>query len=257
MSKKIAAQSWIAKGHHVVLWYPGKTSPMWKNHLERAAIPSDVTNVVTDFDVALVPKVHAVIDLDVKSGKDGLTAFDSLCHQSGTSLDALTKSTLVTKTPSGGRHLWFSYTGDLTSCNCGDGIEFKRLTGTVHVPPSTGYSWLVRKNPIPLPNWLVDFWKNHRSSTVRLAREAVYDKGSRHDCLKVFAAVARKHLYLNPDEMNTLLHETNQQRCVPPLPTLEVDLISEWAAGLDADGLEVGAMVGDELQRFLAKAIYA
>ena len=142
MNKKLATKNLIKKGLHVVLWYPNKTAPMWGNHLVRSATDTDVDNCIYDFDVAVVPMKHVVVDLDVKNGVNGVAHLATL---------GVCPPTLTTATPSGGRHLWFTYSGDLTSCNCGSGIEFKRLTGTAHVPPSTGYTWLNSIPPAPLP----------------------------------------------------------------------------------------------------------
>lgn len=255
--KKNAAKKLIAQDKHVVLWYPNKSGPRWKDHINRKATLKDVDDCVADFDISIVPINHVVVDLDIKSftnsgnacANNGFEAFkrlrgDNSCH------------TLTAKTPSGGAHLWFKYDGDLTSCNCGDGIEFKRLTGTVHIPPSTGYNWWIKTDPIPAPNWLIDFWKSNRESTVHLAKQAVYDRGMRHDSLKVFAAVARQHLHLNYFEMLTLLQETNDQRCVPPLPQLEVENIANWSSALDATGFEVDVLYREPMTLYLARLIY-
>ena len=255
--KKNAAHKLISQGKHVVLWYPNKSAPKWKDHLNRSATSKDVDESVVDFDISIVPTNYVVVDLDIKqftnagnaTSQNGFESFrklrgDNPCH------------TLTTKTPSGGAHLWFKYDGDLTSCNCGDGIEFKHLTGTVHVPPSTGYTWWVKTDPIPAPNWLVDFWKKSRSSTVHLATQASYDRGMRHDSLKVFAAVARQHLHLNYYEMLTLLQETNDQRCSPPLPQLEVENIAAWASDLEATGFEVDVLCREPMKLYLARLIY-
>lgn len=221
---------------------------MWRDHLNRHATNLDVDNCVSDFDVAIVPKRHVVVDLDVKRGADGIAAFRALGD---------CPPTMTVKTPSGGRHLWFRYDGDLTSCNCGNGIEFKRLTSNVHVPPSTNYEWLHKIVPIPLPDWVLAFWKETRKSTPQLVKERTFNKGLRHDALKVFAAMAKQHLDLNEDEMLALLIEVADQRCVPKMPYREVESISLWAANLESTGLEVSALHGDPLNLYLSKLIYA
>lgn len=221
---------------------------MWSNHLVRRAGNVDVDNCIQDFDVAIVPIKHVVVDLDVKKGEDGIAFFRALGD---------CPPTMTVATPSGGRHLWFRYDGDLTSCNCGHGVEFKRLTSNVHVPPSTNYEWLHKIAPIPLPNWALDFWKESRKSTPKLVKENKFNKGLRHDALKTFAAVAKQYLYLNDEEMLSLLIEVNDQRCDPPLPYREVECISLWASNLDSKGIEVGALHGDQMNLYLSKLIYA
>ena len=245
---KQATQALIDKGHHVVLWYPNKSAPRWKNHLNRKATVDDLAALIGEFDVSIVPIAHVVVDLDVKDGRDGVRKLRELVGD--------LPATLTTTTPSGGKHLWFKYLGDLTSVNCGDGIEFKRKTGTAHVPPSKGYTWSVRTDPIQLPDCLLDLWRSHRSSTVRLIQQPTFDTGLRHDSLKIFAAIARKELHLSSEELRGLLHEVNQLRCVPPTRCEEVDRIVDWAITLEPDGLEVGAIVREPMKIFLAQLTY-
>jgi Bifunctional DNA primase/polymerase, N-terminal len=76
----------------------------------------------------------AVVDLDVKNGKNGYAAIP----------DWETRSPVIAKTQSGGAHLYFSSEGAPpdTIEKIARGVDTRGEGGYVIVPPSPGYTWL-------------------------------------------------------------------------------------------------------------------
>lgn len=254
MSKRKATETLIRK-HHVVLYWPknsdGKRIPMWRDYFNRPATIADIPNH-DGYNVAVVPKDHAVLDLDRKNGVDGVATLDVLAKANGTSYDQLATSTLRVISPSGGVHLWFKYGGDLTTVNAGGGLEIKRKTSTIHVPPSDGYTWVVR--PVAeLPPWLEDFWRDARSTVWDSVGDSSFANGRRHDSLKAFALKARETLCLGVDELEALLHATNEARCDPPLDADEVSSLAQWAATKQPTAADVRALMQDALSAALLR----
>jgi hypothetical protein len=90
---------------------------------------------------------QVVIDVDPRNGGDNtLGVFPALPR------------TRTTKTRSDGRHYWLTIEpGTELRGKLGPGIDVKRHgKGYVVIPPSAGYSWLVRGRMAKCPRWLLD-----------------------------------------------------------------------------------------------------
>ena len=91
----------------------------------------------------------AVLDLDVKNGKNGLAAV----------LNWEVRSPLIARTPSGGVHLYFRAEGapGCTSDVIERGVDTRGDGGYVIVPPSPGYMWSnghdLATTELQLPSW--------------------------------------------------------------------------------------------------------
>lgn len=91
----------------------------------------------------------AVLDLDVKKGKNGYAAIS----------DWETRSLVIAKTGSGGAHLYFNAEGAPPSTKdaIAFGVDTRGEKGYVIVPPSAGYTWLNGSDlSSSLPPWPED-----------------------------------------------------------------------------------------------------
>ena len=73
----------------------------------------------------------AVLDIDVKNGKDGFAAVPGWEKM----------TTLRSHTASGGAHLFFRANQPIRCATGSDGVDVRGEGGYVIVPPSQGYSW--------------------------------------------------------------------------------------------------------------------
>ena len=87
----------------------------------------------------------AVLDLDVKKGKDGLAFVP----------DWETRSPVIARTQRGGAHVYFKADGapHCTSDDIALGVDTRGDGGYVIVPPSAGYSWINGSDFSKLPPW--------------------------------------------------------------------------------------------------------
>ena len=87
----------------------------------------------------------AVLDLDVKKGKNGLAIV----------ADWEIRSSVIARTQSGGAHLYFSAAGapHCTTDQIALGVDTRGQGGYVIVPPSTGYRWINGHDFTKLPPW--------------------------------------------------------------------------------------------------------
>lgn len=76
----------------------------------------------------------AVLDLDVKNGKNGFDAVP----------DWKQRTPVIARTPSGGAHPYFHAISDTksTASKIAPGVDTRGEGGYVIVPPSPGYSWI-------------------------------------------------------------------------------------------------------------------
>jgi hypothetical protein len=91
------------------------------------------------------PSGIAVLDLDVKEGKNGLAAVP----------DWETRSPVIVTTRSGGKHLYFRFDGSIQSKTdtLAPGVDTRGAGGYVIVPPSSGYAWVSSHDLTALPPW--------------------------------------------------------------------------------------------------------
>jgi putative DNA primase/helicase len=88
----------------------------------------------------------AVLDLDVKNGKDGFACFPTW----------ETLSPVMARTPSGGAHLYFRADAPAPHCSSDVialGVDTRGEGGSIIVPPSPGYTWVNGHDLSDLPYW--------------------------------------------------------------------------------------------------------
>ncbi|NLF13898.1 MAG: DUF3987 domain-containing protein [Anaerolineaceae bacterium] len=114
--------------------------------------------------LACGPSGLFVVDLDVKGGADGVASWAALAARLGLDGGA-GPATPTSRTPSGGRHLFFAAPDPApgnTAGRLGPGIDTRGVGGYVVLPPSTladgtTYTWEISprdRDPIPLPRAL-------------------------------------------------------------------------------------------------------
>lgn len=133
-----AALEWAGRGFRVFPLHPGRKTPVSKGWTESAT--SDAATIAAewgelDYNVGVLTDGLIVVDVDVKSGKDGIGSLFAL---------DLPLDTLITRTPTGGLHVY--YTGPdrgLSAGKLGSGIDIRAYHGYVIAPGS----WLDAGHP--------------------------------------------------------------------------------------------------------------
>jgi hypothetical protein len=158
----VAARALAVQGIPVFPVVPGTKFPAIKRWTTEAT--TDLNQIdawwaKADYNIGVVPEFAGwcVIDIDVKG--DGEITIRKLETEHG----AL-PNTLTIRTPSGGRHLYF--TGSLRATQgvsgLGPGIDTRGRLSFVVVPPSQidGTEYTVEpdvaKTPVPVPTWIVE-----------------------------------------------------------------------------------------------------
>lgn len=131
------------RGVHDATFDPDRLSSWWNRHrTDNAACATGASGLV-------------VVDLDVKHGHNGITAFGRLCDRHGQDWPA----TFTTTTPSGGVHLFFTGSTRSTIGRLGEGIDVKSASGYVLVPDSgihgRPYQVTADRPITPAPAWLI------------------------------------------------------------------------------------------------------
>ena len=112
-----AAVAWAKRGFRVFPLATGSKEPVEKGWTETASADPIVvaklwTDPVTgwgrDFNIGVLTNDMIVVDVDQKNGRDGISSFIA----AGWPLD-----TLIVRTPTGGRHVYYS--GPNKSCSAG------------------------------------------------------------------------------------------------------------------------------------------
>lgn len=132
-------------------------------------------------------------------------------------------------------------------CAASNGLTVQDvLPPSIHPITGRPYQWAGRGdwwNPPPLPDVLLDLWRRVLRGDVQHAASAsahsggVWCEGERHDRLNGEAYRLRKQ-GVSPDGIERLLRTINAERCVPPLPDVEVASIARSKAGIAPDGLQ-------------------
>ncbi|MEX1078491.1 MAG: AAA family ATPase [Homoserinimonas sp.] len=163
------ALGYASRGFYVLPLKPGRKDPMTAHGWHDAT--TDAEQLATwwgqrpaaNIGLATGPSGVAVVDVDVKDGKQGLASFDELTR--GVDLD----SAVIARTASGGRHYYVRdqhNTIPETSGRVGVGLDTKGATGYVVAPPSVvdgkPYTW--ESKPPPSPASL----PRHRKLTKRI-----------------------------------------------------------------------------------------
>ena len=232
------ARDYIKRGWHV---FPvdGEKRPKTKNGFKDASLNSaqfkagDGIAIATGQVSGLV-----VVDLDEKNGKHGIQAFKDLMAGRNDI------NTRVIKTPTGGAHLYFKYSGPLKTRidHPADGIDFKADGGYVVAPPSVMkngdfYKTVQNVEPADLPPWLLEIMTapdrdepepgEPRTNAEKPARKKPYKApdtitaGRRNDTLyRTACSIAAKGI-TDSAVLAAVLQE-NKDKCSPPLDEEEV-----------------------------------
>ena len=132
-----SALAWAAKGFRVFPLTRNSKTPRDKEFFNSAtAVAEDVTKLFkgdTQYNVGVLCDNMLVVDLDVKSGKDGLASFIDL---------DMPMNTLVVRTPTGGYHYYYNAPSTMnTQGNTGrglaPGVDTRSYHGYVIAPGSS------------------------------------------------------------------------------------------------------------------------
>jgi hypothetical protein len=138
-----------------------------------------------------------------------------------------------------GEHYWFRHPGGAVpnAVKLRPGLDLRGDGGYVVVPPSRHvsgrpYEWVVSPDDVPLadpPEWLLGLIRSPRPVAQTVTPRASIPEGARNDTLYRLAR-SLKVKGLTTSGISAALHAENQARCVPPLPSSEVDKIVQHAA---------------------------
>ena len=172
-----------------------------------------------------------VLDIDVRSGKDGRKTLSEL--------NISIPATSVVHTPSGGLHYYFANPEEGMRCSAGVlglGIDTRGDGGYVIVPPSrieegeyqwkNGVSAFDGKLPFPPAALFTKLQSNKHDQAKPVPYGFPIPMGQRNDYLTHLAGkLLRERITLRAELVSDLLHAMNLYRCRPPLPDREVDSI--------------------------------
>jgi len=232
--------------------YPGKKSPAFAGW-QRWAVEADI-HAIEQYAIdhpntnwGIYTQDMVVIDLDVKSGPNGVKEFQALCAQ-----HKETPPTLVVRTPSGGFHLYFSGADVPGSASTlGPGIDVRSRGNLVVAPGSVFgdkvYELVQDLPPAKIPDWLLNLIKSSRSARP-LAETLVGPiySGQRNVSLFQAAAYFRKK-GISKKAASVAIHIENEARCIPPLSRYEVDKLIESAYRYDPKDGEAIAALAEEI----------
>jgi hypothetical protein len=237
-----AALSYAARGWRVHPLKPGEKVPILPKWPERATTDPEIIRAwwekrpTANVGIACGgPANLLVLDVDGPEGVEALA---------GRHLPP----TVTARTPRGGLHYLFTYSGSEPIGNSagrlGPKLDTRGTGGYVVAAPSTNgnggaYAWVLPPGEVdlePAPRWLVDALTNGAASggLVVTAREGVADKlqrldtippGTRHDMFLGMAGDLRRRGY-QPEEIRATLHASNALRCSPPHDPADLDRIA-------------------------------
>lgn len=168
----------------------------------------------------------AVVDLDVRPGKNGIESWDKL----GIDVD-----TLVCETGGGGFHLYFHILEKVSNSvgRLGRGIDVRGDGGYVILPPSNhlsgkDYQWMEGTAEIAeMPEELLQVIRASKKRRKQVFESgAKFGQGERNDGMTSLAGALRQK-GLGRDALLAALLAENEQRCIPPLPEDEIERIAE------------------------------
>jgi bifunctional DNA primase/polymerase-like protein/AAA domain-containing protein/primase-like protein len=166
-----------------------------------------------------------VLDLDVKHGKDGVAALKSLVA------GRLMPPTLVAKTPSGGRHLYYRappWPVKTSVDRLGKGIDVRGDGGYVVLPPTEGYTWVNQDPVAEAPPWLLDLVRADARPEVAQSGTTRIPEGGRNAAMSSLAGAMRRQGADAPTILAAL--RAHNASCEPPLPPEELETIAKSIA---------------------------
>ena len=186
-----------------------------------------------EIDWAIVPRDGVVVlDIEMKGGLNGERDFSDIYGREPDSFGIWLCPAARTK--SGGLHLWFRQPAGkelVGGHHIRPGIEAKAITGSVHIPPSVGYSWLsplVALDCLPeLPPCLVDAWEKSakvKTSCDRQYKAETYSMGERRARLCSMAGRLRS-AGLTETELAAALLAIRDNRCEDPSTFTDAEIV--------------------------------
>lgn len=170
VSKLQAALEWSRRGYKVFPLPSNSKQPDFVGWVDSATTdPEKIRKIWTtpsgeerDFNIACLTTGLVVLDVDVKDGRPGLENLEGL-H--------IPQDTLIVRTPSGGKHLYFSHDEDSANrvgiLGKGSGLDIRGYHGFVVAPGSTidGVPYVVEHDSPwadPVPEVLLPFLRPPR-----------------------------------------------------------------------------------------------
>lgn len=219
-------------GYRLIPWTPRKavndsSRPIiaWKEKRLSHAEVDAFTRIRPDADWACIPEGTCVFDLEQKNGLDGRSDFEQCCADCGLSWDRATAGCGITRTKSGGWHVWYRQPSTdplVGGHHIRPGLECKAFNGSVHIPPSFGYVQIARIGPpgdLPeIPSGLADAWRAGKRTRVASQdyKRVLFGLGERRQMLCSVAGKLRGSLGFDEDELYAALVAVRDRRCEDP-----------------------------------------
>lgn len=176
-------------------------------------------------------KRSGIVVLDVDAGHGGYESITKLIEKYG----ALPK-TPVSKTGSGGEHIFFKHPGieiRNSAGKLGQGLDIRGDGGYVVAPPSLHpngnyYEWEVKPSQVELsdmPEWMIELLKEKTPEPKHPQETSAIIEGGRNDYLTKMAGAMRRKSF-SEDAIFAALQIHNREKCSPPLSDGEVYQIS-------------------------------
>ena len=165
-----------------------------------------------------------IVVLDVDAGHGGYESLTKLIQTHG----ALPE-TPVSKTGSGGEHIFFKHPGveiRNSAGKLGPGLDIRGDGGYVVAPPSlhpngNTYEWMVDTELADMPEWMIEALREAPKPEVKNTPPGEVVEGGRNDYLTKMAGAMRRKGF-NEDAIFSALVIDNREKCLPPLSDGEV-----------------------------------
>lgn len=254
-------------GYRLIPWQgrTNVTSPSrplfaWK---DRRLTPAEVeawTSLRPTADWAIIPESTCVFDLEQKHGLDGRRDFEECLADCGLSWDRAIDGCAVTRTKSGGWHVWYRQPSNqqlVGGHHVRPGVECKAVNGSCHVPPSFGYVPVTRlgsPSELPeVPRGLADLWISAKSKrgTAKDYRRTLFGVGERRAMLCSCAGKLRDGLGMDDEELFASLIAIRDRRCEDPSTFTDDEIrgIARDFAKKEIHGSEALALTGDPVAK--------
>lgn len=176
-------------------------------------------------------KRSGIIVLDVDAGHGGYESLTVLFEKYGP-----LPTTPVSKTGSGGEHIFFKHPGieiRNSAGKLGKGLDIRGDGGYVVAPPSihpngNAYQWEVRPSETPLadmPEWMIELLREKNPQPQAKTESEEIIMGERNNYLTQLAGSMRRKGFTE-DGIFAALQVQNRQKCSPPLADGELWQIS-------------------------------
>ncbi len=176
-------------------------------------------------------KRSGIVVLDVDAGHGGYESLTVLFEKYGP-----LPTTPVSKTGSGGEHIFFKHPGieiRNSAGKLGKGLDIRGDGGYVVAPPSihpngNAYEWEVRPSETPLadmPEWMIELLREKNPQPQAKTESEEIIMGERNNYLTQLAGSMRRKGFTE-DGIFAALQVQNRQKCSPPLADGELWQIS-------------------------------